>query len=124
MSRNRTSWAGGVAVLAVVTSTAALAQVGTIPSGADRYYNGPGMMWGSDQWGGFGMVLGPVFMILIVVGILASLVYLARLFDGGASATRNADPHGGRSLGILKERFARGEIDAGEFEERKKLLVD
>jgi putative membrane protein len=67
--------------------------------------------------GGWGMMLfGPLFMILIVAGIVALAVWLLR---GGAQPP--ATP-GRNSVDILKERFARGEIDKTEFEERRKIL--
>jgi putative membrane protein len=81
------------------------------------------MMWGSNQWGGFGMVLGPIFMILIVVGIVAAIIYLLRLFGAAGAATSSHAAHD-RALALLKERYAKGEIDSTEFAERKKLLAD
>jgi hypothetical protein len=54
-----------------MAATSAMAQVGEIPDRGGLYNHGHDMMWGGSQWGGFGMVLGPIFMILIVVGIVA-----------------------------------------------------
>ncbi len=110
-----------VAVSAVATS--AIAQVGEVAGQNGRYYDGHGMMWGSDQWGGFGMVLGPIFMILIVVGIVAGIIYLSRLFGAAGPGGSSHAAHD-RALAHLKERYAKGEIDSDEFAERKKLLVD
>lgn len=109
--------------VSLTTATAAFAQVGEIPSTSYRYDHGPGMMWGTDQWGGFGMVLGPIFMVLILVGIVAGAIYLIRL-SAGTSATASSQTAAERPLAILKERFARGEMDAKEFEERRALLTD
>ena len=111
-----------VAGILYTTATSAMAQVGEIPERFGQYNHGHDMMWGSSQWGGFGMVLGPIFMILIVVGIVAGIIYLLRLFGaagpGGSHLTHD------RALALLKERYAKGEIDSEEFAERKKLLVD
>jgi putative membrane protein len=106
-------------VLVPFSATAAFSQVGEIPSGNVPFQYGHGMMWGGDQWGGFGMVLGPIFMILVLVGIVAAVVLVMRhgvLPGSGQTSTRAHD--------ILKERYARGEIDSKEFDERKKLLSD
>ncbi len=81
------------------------------------------MMWGSSQWGGFGMVLGPIFMILIVVGIVAGVIYLLRLFGAAGPGGTGHAGHD-RALSLLKERYAKGEIDSAEFAERKKHLDD
>lgn len=109
--------AGGIA------TTSALAQVGEIPERSGLYYHGHDTMWGGGQWGGFGMVLGPVFMILIVIGIVAGTIYLLRLF-GAARPSGSGHAAHDRAMALLKERFAKGEIDTEEFAERKKLLAD
>jgi putative membrane protein len=100
-----------------------MAQVGEIPSRGGFYDHGHEMMWGGGQWGGFGMVLGPIFMILIVVGIVAGIIYLLRLFGMSGPAVSSHAAHD-RAVALLKERYAKGEIDSIEFTERKKLLAD
>ena len=112
-----------VAGILYTTATSAMAQVGEIPERFGQYNHGHDMMWGSNQWGGFGMVLGPIFMILIVVGIVAAIIYLLRLFGAAGPATSSHAAHD-RALVLLKERYAKGEIDSTEFAERKKLLAD
>ncbi len=112
-----------VAGILYTTATSAMAQVGEIPERFGQYNHGHDMMWGSNQWGGFGMVLGPIFMILIVVGIVAAIIYLLRLFGAAGSATSSHAAHD-RAVMLLKERYAKGEIDSTEFAERKKLLAD
>jgi len=48
-------------------------------------------------------------------------VLIVRSFsDGGRTAPR---PEGNRALDILDERFARGELDQREYEERRRLLI-
>ncbi len=69
------------------------------------------------------MVLGPIFMILIVVGIVAGVIYLLRMFGGPALGVGGHAAHD-RALALLKERYAKGEIDSAEFAERKKHMVD
>lgn len=97
-------------------------QLAEMPLRNSAYYQSGDMMWTNSQWGGFGMVLGPIFMILLVVAIVAGAVYLLRLFGvGGQSAAHGAHD---RALLMLKERYAKGEIDSTEFAERKKLLAD
>jgi putative membrane protein len=58
-----------------------------------------------------------------VVGIVAGIIYLLRLF-GMAGPTASSHAAHDRALALLKERYAKGEIDSTEFTERKKLLAD
>lgn len=111
-----------VAGIICVAATSAVAQVGQNPDPYSAFNHGHDMMWGGNQWGGFGMVLGPIFMILIVIGIIAGIIYLLRLF-GAVGPGGNHLVHD-RALMLLKERYAKGEIDSGEFAERKKLLAE
>jgi putative membrane protein len=88
---------------------------------AEPYGWGPPMMWG---WGWSGMIFGPLFMILWLAVVIAVAVLLVRWLGGpGPGATPPHPPAAGRTaLDILKERFARGEIDKNEFEERRRVL--
>ena len=98
----------------VLMPNAVLAQT---PSDADRYPYGPHMMWWGGGW--YGMIFGPLFMILVLAVVIAVVVLLVRWADGQGQVT--APPHR-TPLDILKERFARGEIDKDEFEERRRVL--
>lgn len=77
------------------------------------------------MWGGWhGWFLGPVTMILLLAVLVAGIVLLVRWLGGGPHQPGPHQPERGRQspLDILKERFARGEIDAREFEERRRVL--
>jgi putative membrane protein len=80
---------------------------------------GPGMMWGD---GGVGMFFfGPLFMIITLVAVVAAIVFLLRWL-GGMPASGPMLPQTKTPLDILKERFAKGEIDKADFEERRRVL--
>lgn len=70
------------------------------------------------------MIFGPLFMILFLAVLIAAVVVLVRWLGGpwpGAVTSHHSLP-GRTPLDILKERFARGEIDKDEFEERRRVL--
>lgn len=91
------------------------------PSDAERYAYGPRMMWWDGGW--YGMIFGPLFMVLVLAIVIAIVVLLVRWIGGPWQGPRphhtspRRTPHD-----ILKERFARGEIDKEEFEERRRVL--
>lgn len=120
----RLNWWGnvtGVTTLSVLLASRVSADTSDIPGANGAYGYGHGMMWGGDYHGGFDMIFGALFMILILVGIVVAVVYVLRLTTGHGMAPM-AGQNGDKAMDVLKDRFARGEIDAAEFAERKKLL--
>lgn len=79
------------------------------------------MMNGYGMMGGFGF--GGIFMVLWWVILIAGVVALVRWL--GSSASGTAGPGGGhrQPLDILKERYARGEIDEQEYQKIKRELT-
>lgn len=75
------------------------------------------MMWG------YGMIFGPLFLILVLALVIGVAVLLVRGLAGPWHGTQPMPP-GRTPLDILKERFARGEIDKDEFEQRRRVLGD
>ncbi len=84
------------------------------------YYGNYSYGYGHPGLGLLGMILNVAFWVLVIVLIV-------RLVRGGGWRNRNMnwkDMMGGKSaLDILKERYAKGEINRIEFEEKKKDLI-
>ena len=75
-----------------------------------------GGMMGGYGFGYGGMLTGTIFWILIIAGVV---LFIKWLLEQGKSQA----PSGGVSaLEILKQRYAKGEIDKKEFEEKKRDL--
>jgi len=77
------------------------------------------MMYGDNMmmgWGGmlFGLLIMVGFLVLIVVAIVALVKW------AGSNGASDGTPD--RAMSILNERFAAGEIDTAEFEDRKRQL--
>lgn len=80
-------------------------------------YYGP-HMWGGGPW----MFVGPSMMIVFIAAIVVVVVLLVRWLGGPRHGAAPRLPPGRTPLDILKERFARGDIDKDEFEERRRVL--
>lgn len=78
----------------------------------EGYYGHP--MW-SGGWGGLFMGWG--MMAIFMIAVVAVILFLIRGIGGGGDNTRPS------ALDILDDRYARGEIDAAEYAERKKTIL-
>jgi len=80
--------------------------------------SGMGHMAGWGAWGGWaGMAFGGLMMLLWLALIVTLIVLLVRWLGGATRRTSDRD-----ALDTLKQRFAQGEIDGAEFEERARRL--
>lgn len=81
------------------------------PYGPDWVMHPMGWMWGA--WG-LVMMLGTVaFWVVFIAALVVGVRWLTRVAGGGRRD---------RALDILRERYARGEIDREEFEARRRDL--
>lgn len=82
------------------------------------------MMWGNqvmwgDGWGGIGWAWFGLMHVFWWVLVIAGIVALVRWLVGGRNRHQANES---RALDILRERFARREIDKDEYEERRRIL--
>ena len=78
------------------------------------------MMWDGFGYGGMGWGAG-IFMFLfwaLIIGLIIWAVVTMTRHNGGVPH----DSRSGSAIEILKERYARGEINREEFEEKKRVL--
>lgn len=108
---------GGILLAAFIVVPAI---IGVVPGWQGYGYGmmGPGMM-GNFGWGGFtGMGIG---MVLFWGLVIWCVVAMSR--GVGSSCCTGVSTQSGSALEILKKRYAQGEIDKKEFEEKKKDFV-
>jgi len=105
--------------LSAVTAAAAMAVPSPVWAQQRGDYYGPHMMW---DGGWYGMLFGPMMMVLFLAVIVIVVVLLVRWLGGTGHGRAVQPPSGKIPLDILKERFARGEIDKEEYEERRRTL--
>jgi putative membrane protein len=112
-----TQWifVGMFAVLVPLTGNALAQWPGR---GYDEWGHGPGMMGGYGG-GWVGGILMVIFWIAVIIGIIFLIRWLVQSTSAGGHGARSEES----ALEILKKRYARGEIDKKEFEQKKKDLV-
>ncbi len=74
--------------------------------------------WGMYGFGWFGMILGLLIGVAILVGIILLIVWLARRMNGphiGSFAGRTPMQFSAKE--ILQQRYARGEITLEQYRE-------
>jgi putative membrane protein len=82
-------------------------------------------MWGDgwhDGWGWGHMFFGSFMMLLFWGGLIILIVFAVRWIGTGSPRGGDAPAPGNRAVTILEERYARGEIEREEYEERRRLL--
>jgi putative membrane protein len=78
------------------------------------------MMIGGYGHDGFGMYLGPVFILVFLAALVVGILAFIRWTAPGAGLSTTVENN---ALSALNLRFANGEIEAEEYAERKKLLL-
>jgi len=89
------------------------------------YHGWEGYGYGSQMgiWGWIGPIAMIILWVLIVVGLVAVIRYLwLRSRDGSAGGNSRVSRSPESAVEILKQRYARGEIDKEEFEQKKRDL--
>src|SRR4030042_677552 len=83
----------------------------------DWGWSGPGMMgWG---WWGFGWIFMIIFWGLIIAGLILLIRWLVGLSRSHTPYNKDRDS----ALEILRESYAKGEIDKEEVDQKKKDLM-
>lgn len=77
---------------------------------------------GSMDWGYGHMMFGGLMMILFWGAVIVAVVLVARWLSAQGHAGRTGPGARRDALDILRERFARGEINEEEFDRRRQLL--
>jgi len=106
-------WLGRTPLLAAIVGAVGVASA--MAEESPRYYYGPHM------WDGGGWFLGPFVMLFFLGLVVVAVVLLVRWLGGSAPSSTGPAPRQ-TALDILRERFARGEIDKAEFDHRKQVL--
>jgi putative membrane protein len=77
-------------------------------------------MMGGYGTDGFGMFLGPVFMLVLLAALVVGIVALIRWMAPGSGFSGGMENN---ALSALNLRLANGDIEAEEYAARKKLLL-
>jgi len=83
---------------------------------------GPGGGWCGQWFYGSGWLGGPLMIIFWILLIVAGVALVRWLFASSRSFSAGPAPAPDRALAILKERYARGEIDREQYQAMKSEL--
>lgn len=76
----------------------------------------------NGMWGyGYG-IIGDMLMFILWILVIGAIVYFVMRHHGTVGQCMPGTKSGNSALDILKERYAKGEINKEEFEEKKKDL--
>jgi len=78
---------------------------------------GGGMMNGFGGFGLLGGLLGLIFNLVIIVGIVILIVWAVKRFTGGSANLMNQHSGGQSPREILQTRYARGEITRDQYQQ-------
>jgi len=104
----------GVIILMIIVAVSAV--LGGVYGGWSWHMHD--FMWPGMMRGGFMFVVALVWIVVLALIIWAVVAAVQNSGGGKSSSPSRETP----ALEILKERYARGEIDKQEFEEKKKDL--
>ena len=108
--------------LAGVTLATGFSSFAAAAQSQDGTYGSGGHGWGMHG-GWAGMIFGPVMMIAVIALIVVLVVLAVRWLGRSSGPSSGAgELQGPRPLDVLEDRFARGEIDKDDFEERRRIL--
>lgn len=79
-------------------------------------------MW-DGRWGWGHMAVGGLLMLLFWGGLILLVALFLRWLVGAGPGERVRQSPRASALEILEERFARGEIEREDFEERRRILL-
>lgn len=111
--------------MGILLASAAALGLGALPAAAQGrgdwgYGYGPwGMMGGGSYWGPMGFGMGIVMLLFWVVVIVGVVMLVRWMISSGHVPSV---PAGETAEDILKKRYARGEIDKEEFQEKMRDL--
>lgn len=73
--------------------------------------------YGYGGYGWIGVIMGSIMPLIFGIGIILLCIYVFRRFNSQGCTHEFGKQNTG--LDILRERYARGEIDSGEFQSKK-----
>jgi putative membrane protein len=76
-------------------------------------YGHEGMMWGFGWW----------WMMIFWIAVIIGLIFLVKWLVEQGRTDRKTSPPEESALDILKKRYAKGEINKEEFEQKKRDLM-